>query len=290
MSRRNIVAIVLWMTGALLSFSATAVAIRELAPTFSAFEMLAMRSAGGVTILAAAAMARRELRVGIGLHAVGMHLARNGVHFVATYAWTVGVTLLPLATVFALEFTAPAWVALLAVLLLRERMTPARLVAIVLGFIGVLVILRPGLAALQPASFIVLGSALGFALTAVATKRLTQTDSTFAILLIMNLIQLPLNLLGAEAAFWTKLQPGHALPVAGICIGGLMSHLCLTSAYRHGDAIMVIPLDFLRIPLIAVVAWMLYGEALDPLVLLGSLCIIGGILWSLRAEARPKPA
>jgi drug/metabolite transporter (DMT)-like permease len=290
MSRRNIVAVVLWMMGALLSFSATAVAIRELAPTFSAFEILALRSAAGVAILAAAAAARRELRAGIAPHAIGMHLARNAVHFVATYAWTVGVTLLPLATVFVLEFTAPAWVGLLAVLLLGERMTPARLVAIVLGFVGVLVILRPGLATLEPASFIVLGSALGFALTAIATKRLTQTDTTLSILFVMNLVQLPLNLLGTEVGFWTRLQPGHALPLAGICIGGLMSHLCLTNAYRRGDAIMVIPLDFLRIPLIAVVGWILYGERLDPLVLLGSLCIIAGILWSLRAEARPTAA
>jgi drug/metabolite transporter (DMT)-like permease len=290
MSRRSILAVVLWMAGALLSFSATALAIRGLSPRFSAFEILAMRSAAGVVILLAAAMARRDLRAGIGLNAIRIHAARNGAHFLATYAWTVGVTLLPLATVFALEFTAPAWVGLLAVLLLGERMTPARLVAIVLGFVGVLIILRPGLATLQPASFIVLGSAFGFALTAIATKRLTRTDSTFVILLFMNLIQLPLNLLGAEWAFWTKLEAGHALPLAGICIGGLMSHLCLTNAYRHGDAMVVVPLDFLRIPLIAVVAWVLYGERLDPLVLLGSFVIIAGILWSLRAEARAQAA
>lgn len=290
MSRRSIVAVVLWMTGALLSFSATALAIRGLSPRFSAFEMLAMRSAAGAVILLTAAAARRELRASVRLNAVRMHVARNLAHFLATYAWTVGVTLLPLATVFALEFTAPAWVGLLAILFLGERMTAARLIAMVLGFIGVLIILRPGLATLQPASFVVLGSAFGFALTAIATKRLTRTDSTFVILLFMNLMQLPLNLLGAEWAFWTKLEAGHALPLAGICLGGLMSHLCLTNAYRHGDAIMVVPLDFLRIPLIAVVAWMLYGEALDPLVLLGSVVIIGGILWSLRAESRPQRA
>lgn len=290
MTRRNIVAVVLWMTGALLSFSATAVAIRELSPALSPFEILALRSAAGIVILVSAAVMRRDLRAGLGLQALGMHVARNAVHFVATYAWTLGVMLLPLATVFALEFTAPAWVGLLAVLLLGERMTAARLVAIVFGFLGVLVILRPGLAALQPASFLVLGAALGFALTAITTKRLTRTDSTFAILLFMNLMQLPLNLLGTRWAFWTRLEAGHALPLAGICIGGLLSHLCLTNAYRHGDAIMVIPLDFLRIPLIAVVGWMLYGELLDPLVLVGSLCIIAGILWSLRAEARPRPA
>ena len=102
----------------------------------------------------------------------------------------------------------------------------------------------------------------------------------------MNLIQLPLNLLGSAPAFWTRLDAAHLWPVVGICVGGLSSHCCLTNAYRHGEAIMVVPLDFLRMPLIAVVAWLLYGEALDPFVFLGSAIIIVGIILNLRAEAR----
>jgi drug/metabolite transporter (DMT)-like permease len=90
--------------------------------------------------------------------------------------------------------------------------------------------------------------------------------------------------------FWLKIAAQHALPLAGICVGGLLSHFCLTNAYRHGDAIMVVPLDFLRIPLVAVIGWQLYGEALDPFVLFGSLIIIAGILWNLRSEARSRPA
>jgi drug/metabolite transporter (DMT)-like permease len=289
-TQRNILVVVLWMGGALFSFSATAVAVRALSSTFSVFEILAMRNAAGVLILLALALGKPHLRPHLKPRRFGLHLARNVVHFAATYAWTLGVTLLPLATVFALEFTTPAWVALLAVLLLSERMDAARLVAIVLGFIGVVVILRPGLGTLQPASFIVLGAAVGFALTAVATKKLVLTESTFAILFFMNLIQLPMNLVGASGAFWLKIGAAQWVPLAGICIGGLLSHFCLTNAYRHGDAIMVVPLDFLRIPLIAVVGWQLYGEALDPFVLIGSLIIIAGILWNLRSEARARPA
>jgi drug/metabolite transporter (DMT)-like permease len=277
------------MSGALVSFSTTAVAVRALARSLSVFEMLSLRNAAGVLILLAAALLRPDLRGHLVPRRPLLHLGRNLVHFAATYAWTLGVTLLPLASVFALEFTSPAWVGLLAVLLLRERMTASRIVAIALGFAGVLIILRPGVEALDPASFVVLGSAFGFALTAIATKKLTRTESTFAILFYMNLIQLPLNLAGADAGFWEKLGPADMLPLAGICLGGLLSHLCLTNAYRHGDAIMVVPLDFLRIPLIALVGWQLYGEALDPFVFLGSLCIIAGIVWNLRDEARAKP-
>ncbi len=287
MTRRNILTVLFWMTGAFVWFSATAVAVRALSPTFSVFEILAMRNAAGVVILLAAAGVNPSLRAALVPHRMGLHAIRNGIHFGATYAWTLAVTLLPLATAFALEFTTPVWVAGLAVLMLGERLTLPRIVAIVLGFVGVIVILRPGLETLRPAAIIMLGAALGFALTAIATKRLTAVVSTFAILFWMNAIQLPLNLIGTGSAFWTKIGAAHALPLATICISGLLSHLCLTNAYRHGDATMVVPLDFLRIPLIAVVGWQLYGESLDPFVFVGSALIIVGILWNLRAEARP---
>jgi drug/metabolite transporter (DMT)-like permease len=107
----------------------------------------------------------------------------------------------------------------------------------------------------------------------------------------MNLLQLPMNLVamhftGGSVAFWLKADPSLILPLVGICVGGLFSHFCLTNAYRLGDATMVVPLDFLRIPLIAVVGWQLYAEALDPYVFLGSACIVSGLLYSLHREAR----
>jgi drug/metabolite transporter (DMT)-like permease len=283
---RRILAVVLWMTGALLSFSATAVAVRGLAPTFSIFEMLAMRNAAGVLILLVLALIKPELRPGLKPRRFPLHLARNVLHFASTDGWAFSLTLLPLATVFALEFTTPAWVALLAIPLLKERMTRGRLVAVVLGFAGVLVILRPGLETLQPASILTLAVAFSFALVAIITKRLTMTESTFSILFYMNLLQLPMNLAGVSRAFWLQIEPSLLLPLAGICVGGLLSHYCLTSAYRRGDASMVVPLDFMRIPLIACVGWQLYGEPLDPYVFLGSGCIIVGLLYSLHREAK----
>ncbi len=283
---RSILAVVLWMSGALLAFSATAIAVRALAPAFSIFEMLAVRNAAGVLILLILALARPELRPSLKPRRFKLHLVRNVLHFAGTDGWAFGLTLLPLATVFALEFTTPAWVALLAIPLLKETMTRGRLVAVVLGFIGILVILRPGVETLQPASLLMLGVAFSFALVAIMTKRLTMTESTFSILFFMNLMQLPMNLAGVGRAFWLHVQAAHALPLVGISVGGLLAHYCLTNAYRQGDATMVVPLDFMRIPLIAFVGWQFYGEALDPYVFLGSGCIILGLLYSLHREAK----
>jgi drug/metabolite transporter (DMT)-like permease len=278
---------VLWMTGALISFSAVAVAVRELAGALSIFEILAVRSGLGLAALLAIGAARPQLLRSLSRRRLGLHLLRNSIHFASQYAWALSVTLLPLATVFALEFTMPAWAVLLAAVVLRERLTPSRIGVVILGFIGVLVIVRPGLDAVRPAIVLILAAAFGFAISVVATKVLTRGETTYAIVFWMNVMQLPMTLLGSDPTFIAKLNTGMVLPVIGIGIAGLLSHYCLSNAFRAGDAVVVVPLDFLRIPLIAVVGWWFYGETLDVFVFLGAGLIIAGVLWNLRSEARP---
>jgi drug/metabolite transporter (DMT)-like permease len=169
-------------------------------------------------------------------------------------------------------------------------MTTSRIGAVVLGLCGVLVILRPGLASFQPAALLVIAAAIGYSAHNIATKALTTTESTFAIVFWMNVIQLPLGLLGADPTFVMKLSSHDLPPLAALGIAGLSAHYCLSNAFRVGDASLVVPLDFLRIPLIAVVGWWLYGEPLDIFVFAGAGLIILGLLWNLRTEARRIPA
>ena len=285
MAPRHLVRVVLWMTGALLSFSVMAVSIRTLAGTLSIMEILAVRTGLGLVVMAILAAMRADLRSTIFSRHLALHLFRNTVHLGSQYLWAVSLLLLPLATVFALEFTMPAWTLVLALPALGERMTISRIGAVVLGLLGVLVILRPGLATFRPAALLVLLAAFGFATTLIATKKLTRTDSNFAIIFWMNLIQLPLALLGSDPLFATRLIPGQLPAVVAVGIAGLASHYCLVNAFRSGDASVVVPLDFMRIPLIAVVGWWLYGEPLDVFVFIGAGLIITGILWNLRSEA-----
>ena len=198
----------------------------------------------------------------------------------------MSLLLIPLAMTFALEFTTPAWTLLIAAPVLGERFTASRVGAVVFGLLGVLVILRPGLAAFQPGALLVLMAAFGFAITLVATKKLTRTDSPFAIIFWMMLIQLPLALIASDPLFVTKLNQAQIPAVIAIGVSGLASHYCLTRAFRVGDAGVVVPLDFMRIPLIAVIGWWLYGEPLDVFVFVGAGLIVTGILWNLRSEAR----
>jgi drug/metabolite transporter (DMT)-like permease len=284
-ARKNLVRVVLWMTGALVSFSAMAVSVRNLGTTLGVMEILALRAALGLLVMATLAGLRAELRATINCRHIRLHLFRNTVHVGSSYLWAMSLLLIPLAMTFALEFSTPAWTLLLASPILGERLTASRIGAVVLGLLGVLVILRPGLATFQPGALLALMAAFGLAVTLIATKKLTRTDSTFAILFWMMLIQLPIALLFSEPLFVTKLTQAQAPAVIGIGVAGLVSHYCLTNAFRAGDAGVVVPLDFMRIPLIAVVGWWLYGESLDVFVFLGAGLIVTGILWNLRSEA-----
>jgi len=277
--------VVLWMIGTLLSFSVMAVSIRELSAKLGIMEILVVRAATGLLIVGALAALRQQLRRTVNAKRAGLHIWRNAIHFGAQYLWATSLLLLPLATVFALEFTMPAWTMLLAALVLGESMTRSRVGAVVLGLCGVLVILRPGIETFHPAALLVLAAALGYSAQNIATKQLTTTETTFAIVLWMNVIQLPLALAGADLSFPAKLGV-HELPaLLGLGIAGVSAHYCLSNAFRVGDASLVVPLDFLRIPLIAVVGWWLYAEPLDLYVFAGAALIILGLVWNLRSEA-----
>jgi drug/metabolite transporter (DMT)-like permease len=278
--------LVFWMSGTLLSFIVAALSVRMLAAKLSAFEMMSVRSAGGLVILFLLVVVRPELLDGLRARRLGLQAARNAVHFVSQICWTVAIMVLPFATVFALEFTTPAWVALLAVLFLGERMTLPRVAALALCSIGMLVILRPGMDSFQPVALLVVFGALLFAIAATITKRLIETETTFSIMFWMNLMQFPLNLAGSDPTFIFRIDASMVLPLTGVAVAGLSIHYCLTNAFRYGDAMIVIPMDFLRVPLIALIGWMLYGEHLDAFVFAGAVLIIAGVLWNVRGEAQ----
>ena len=282
---RHLGRVVLWMSGALLSFSAMALGIRNLSGTFTTFEILALRTGSGLVVMLVIGALQPHLFRSFTTHRIWLHATRNSIHLVSQYLWTASIALLPLATVFALEFTTPAWTTLLAVPLLGERLTASRIGAVALGLAGVLVIVRPGVATFQPAALLVLTAAVGYACTYIATKKLTTTDSTFAIVLWMNIMQFPVAYAFGDPLFFLRINLGNLPGAIAIAFGGLSSHYCLTKALNAGDASIVIPFDFLRLPLIALLAFLIYSEPIDPMVFAGAALIIAGVIWNLRSEA-----
>lgn len=285
--RHPVITATLWMMGALASFTAMAIGGREMAAAeIGTFEILLFRSLVGLLIVGA--LLARSGWGQISVKRFGLHVVRNAAHFGGQFGWFYGIAMIPLAEVFAIEFTTPMWTAMLASLLLGERMTRPRLLAIVFGMAGMLIMLRPGLAVIHPAALAVLGAAVCYAMTYVLTRKLVSTESALAILFYMTVIQLPFALIPALAQ-WVTPPPAVWPWLLVVGVTGLSAHYCLTRAFRLADATVVVTMDFLRLPLIAAAGFLFYGERLDWLVLAGAAVMVAGNFASITAERARAP-
>jgi drug/metabolite transporter (DMT)-like permease len=274
---------VLWMGGAVLSFSTMAIAARELLAHMGPFQILFMRSVVMLAIVLVI-VAQAEDAV-TATRRLPLHVLRNVIHLGGQYCWVFAIGALPLAMVFAIEFTMPVWTAILAAALLGERLTRPRLVMLVMGLTGVLLILRPGFGFFHPAALVALAASLFYAGNMIATKRLSSTDSPLAVLFWMSVVQTPLSLLAALPG-WVS-PPASDLPwMLLIGVGSYTAHYCMTRAFKLADATVAVPIDFVRLPLIAVVGALFYNEAFDPMIIVGAAVIFGGTYYSLSRERR----
>ncbi|MDJ0957172.1 MAG: DMT family transporter [Arenicellales bacterium] len=271
--------------GALFSFMAMAIGGRELSFELGTFEILFFRSLIGLLIISIFLF--RSGWQQVLTQNLSLHVLRNVAHFVGQFGWFYGIALISLAEVFAIEFTIPVWTAVLATFLLGERLTKARVIAICLGFLGMLIILRPGLGVVNPVSLIVLVGALGYAISHTLTRKLALRDTPLTILFYMTLIQLPLALvLSLEA--WVTPSPSTWPWLVVVGVTALSAHYCLTRALVLADVTVVVTMDFLRLPLIALVGFTFYNEPLDWLVLSGALVMLVGTYVNIQGEKR-KP-
>ena len=276
------------MIGCLSSFIGMAVASRELASSMPIMQILLLRSAVGVAVMLL--FARRLLPELLQCKELPLHVVRNLVHFSAQYFWTLGVVMLPLAYVFALEFTMPIWVALFACLALGERITRIRAYAIGASFVGALIVLRPD-TGLDPAALMVLAAAAGYGASAVFVKRLTAHSSPVVIVMWMVLMQLPMAavmLWFSGGAVWLGWHDAPWIVILGVAT--LSAHYAMARALQVMDASLAIPIDFLRVPLIAVLGWLVYGESISAAVFFGAAVIAGANFVAMRAESRGAPA
>ncbi len=277
-----------WMIGAIVSFTAMAIAGRVLAAAgFDTFEIMTYRSLLGIVIVLAVARAAGTLHqiTGRSLH---LHLVRNASHFAGQNLWLFAITVAPLAQVFALEFTSPLWVTVLAPLVLKERLTRSRVIAALVGFAGILMVAQPGSATmLNPGLIAASLAALCFAGSAIFTRLLTRTETITCILFYLTAMQAVFGLVcaGYDADIaWPAGIAWFWLALVGCA--GLLAHFCLTKALSMAPASVVMPIDFARLPIIALVGMLLYGEQLELAVFLGAALIFGANYFNIRNETR----
>jgi drug/metabolite transporter (DMT)-like permease len=275
------------MAGWLALMLIVAIAGRETTRELNVFEIMEIRSIIGFFLLYplirssggfAAMKTSRPLQ----------HIGRNLVHYGAQLGWFFALTLIPLGQVVAIEFTMPIWTAILAASFLGERITVWKISAIVLGVIGVIIIVRPAAGEINQGQLIALGAAVGFGISVAMMKSLTRTETTLAIIFWMLVIQATAGLLPSLYVWqWPSAYVWGWVVVIAFC--GTFSHYCMARAMLYADATVVLPMDFLRVPLTATAGWLIYSERLDTFTVLGAVLILTGNLLNLKGPA-PVPA
>ena len=275
-----------WMLGAVVSFTLMAIAGRALAKHLDTFEIMMYRSLIGIFIVVFAAWYAGSLGT-IRRNKMGLHLIRNVSHFAGQNLWFYAVPLIPLSQLFAFEFTTPLWVAALAPLVLGERWTATRLLASTIGFAGILIVARPDTSEINSATIAAALCAVGFAGAALSTKKLSNTESVTCILFWLVIMQAIFGIVCAgydgDIAPLNKLT-WHWVTLVGVT--GLAAHFCITKALAIAPATVVTPLEFLRLPLITLVGFLLYGEPLLWPVFAGAAIILAANILNIHAETR----
>ncbi len=278
----------MWMTGSIVSFSSMAVAARSLAGELDTFEIMLFRSIIGMAIVITLMIAlgkRGEIR----RDRLGLHIARNFFHFAGQNLWFYALTVIPMAQVFAVEFSSPIWVALAAPFFLKERLTAMRMVSAIIGFVGILVVARPTVSQFDPGLIAAAIAAICFAGSAIFTKMLTRDQSIACILFYLTAIQAVFGLISAGYDGDVSIPSAAMWPwILLVACAGLLAHFCLTKALSIAPATIVIPFDFLRLPVIALVGMALYDEPLDSFVILGAAIIFGANYLNISAEGRSR--
>lgn len=279
----------LWMLGSIGAFTAMAVSGRAVASDLDTFEMMLYRSLIGIFIVVGAGLITRRLHT-VQARRLPLHILRNISHFTGQNLWFWALSLIPLAQLISLEFTMPIWVLILAALFLGERLTRRRSLVVFIGFAGALLVARPDFGALDPGMVAAAGAAIGFAGSVVFTKVLTRHETVISILFWLVVLQSILGLITAGFDGDITAPSLANLPwLVVLGAAGLTAHLCLTNALMLAPANVVVPFDFLRLPVLTLVGFFFYDEMIDAPVVIGAGLILLANALNLRTKP-PAPA
>lgn len=272
----------LWMIAAAAALTAMAVCIRYL-PTYSVLLMIFLRNVINLVLMAPSMV--RQGKSMIVTQRLGTHALRNLFLYSGNCAWFYGVTLIALADVASLQFTSPLFTAIIAAAFLGEKIGGHRMVAILVGFAGALIIIRPGVIPINLGTVMILIAAFLYSCAHVVTKRLSDTESGSTVVFYMSVTILVYS---AIPAFFVWQTPAWAdMPaMIGLGITGYATHYCITRSLAVGDASFVIAFDFMRLPFSAILGWLLFREILDIWTVAGALIIFAAGYYSTVREAK----
>ena len=272
----------LWMIAAAAALTAMAVCIRYL-PAYSVLLMIFLRNVVNLILMAPSMI--RQGKSMILTQRLGTHALRDLFLYAGNCAWFYGVTLIALADVASLQFTSPLFTAIIAAAFLGEKIGGHRMIAILVGFAGALIIIRPGMIPINLGTVMILTAAFLYSCAHVVTKRLSDTESGTTVVFYMSVTILVYS---AIPAFFVWQTPTWAdMPaMIGLGITGYATHYCITRSLAVGDASFVIAFDFMRLPFSAILGWLLFREVLDSWTIAGALIIFAAGYYSTVREAK----
>lgn len=272
-----------WLLLSVLSASAMAVAVRALSAEIDSRAIVLIRSVaicGALALAWPVVPALRRAR----FTRPWLHLARGVQLAVATHLAFYTLSQIPLATATVLFFTAPIFATLLSTLLLGERVGPRRWAAVAAGFLGAMVILRPGLTEVHPAMLAALASSALYGLALVQSRGIARADGSAAAFASMSVVTLVLSV---PVAWPVMALPGSGAGWAllGVMVaGGAIRAVADIEAYRAAEAAVLAPVAYTRIVLVGVAGYVFFGEVVDPPTILGAAIIMGATLYIARRE------
>ena len=276
-----------WMLGFIINISIMAISIRELSLKYTSFEIQNFRNIFSIIIIILIFMVTKNTN--LNTFQLKNNFIRNIFHFIGQSAWTWGLTVLPLAVVFSLEFTMPIWAVIIAIVLLKEKITLNKIFFLIIGLMGTWIIFMPDTKYIGFYNIIVLCSAITYAIAHNFTKKLTTTDSILSILFFMSIIQLPFSLVGSLIIGNLQYNIMMEIPlIILLTVTSLLAHYSLSSALKYSDASIVLPIDYIRLPLIVFIGWYYYDEKISTNVVIGSILIIFGVVFFLNKDFKNK--
>lgn len=269
-----------------IAFASMWVVIRFVSKSLHSFEIVFFRNALGVVALMPMMVRNKGLIVWSRWR---VHLRRATSGFIATMATFYAIAHAPLATVLAINYTAPLFATLGAVLFLGERIRARRAAALVAGFIGMLIVVRPGHLPMTPGIAAAVVSALSTAFSIVAIRQLVASDDSRAVA-AWTFLLMTLPSLAVAATVWRWPDPALWPGLAYIGMAAAVGQLTLSKAFSLAEASAVLPYDFVRFAIIAVAGIALFGERLDALTLVGGAVILAATVYLALREARAAQA
>lgn len=270
-------------TVAMVVFSVVPPSVRLLSDTMSSWQIVFIRAFFGVlgigSYLCWSGLYELKTRQ------LGIHFIRSTFNFVGMVMWFWALGLVVLAKGIAIHFTMPLFITLFAMIFLGERVGPRRLGAMLAGFAGVLIILRPGVIEIGWPELAILGSAALYGGAVIYLKIVVREETPLAVTFYTNLF-MALWCLVPTWMFWAPISVDDIAPILGLGICGLFAPFLVAIALKKADASMIAAFDFLRLPFTAVFAYALFGEVPDEFVWAGAAVIFSSTYYIARRETK----